>query len=70
MTQFPAMISRRHKAFNETTAEPAISRPYLLRYFSAAVVAAEGRRNTADVCQHPRGGEHAEPRHQSGRAAL
>lgn len=33
MTQLPATNPRRHGAFNETTAEPAISRPYLLRYF-------------------------------------
>lgn len=64
MTQFPATNSRRHKAFNETTAEPAITRPY------SALVATEGRRNTADVSQHLMGGEHTEPRRQSGRFAL
>lgn len=44
MTRFPATNSRRRKAFNEMAAEPAISRPYLLRYFGRS----RGRRRSQE----------------------
>lgn len=56
-----SFFSYRVQTSNEMTPEAAISRPCSFVISPALVVlAAQGRRNTADLLQHLMGGEHTE----------